>query len=147
MKTLYMLLLIFASPVIPASAQNATEKKPPDTPPPVAENKMICVVGNVMNPSLITLRDSITLMQAIKQAGGAVPDTNSVTVRIYRDNSKDGTKEVIIIKKLRAVEKGRAVDLNLQSGDVVEIVPRYKKKRVPQSRVDPCFSKPLGPIL
>src|SRR5918912_1022310 len=145
MNNIYTMLLIFTSSVSLASAQNPTGNKPADTRPPVAENNVICVVGNVMNPSLIRLEGSITLMQAITQAGGALPDTKSTGARIYRDVPNDITKELIIIRELRGIEKGRAMDLKLQSGDVVEVVPRNKKKRVAQSMINPCFSKPLGP--
>jgi protein involved in polysaccharide export with SLBB domain len=142
MKVTSFLPLVFAASVIVAGAQKQTDNQSP-----AAENRQICVVGNVSKPSLLQIEGSITLTEAINRAGGALPDSRSVGARVYRASPDGEEKELISINELRAVEKGRVKDLELRARDIVVVMPRNRKKLAPQSRINPCFSKPLGPIL
>jgi hypothetical protein len=100
--------------------------------------RRVCVLGNVRKPSVVSLEGGITLMQAIERAGGALPDMKSNGARIYRQSPNDNTQTLIVIDNLRAIERGRAVDLELQPRDVVEVFSHKRKKQTPVPCVVPC---------
>jgi polysaccharide biosynthesis/export protein len=78
------------------------------------------VVGNVLNPKAIPLREPITISQAIAMAGGTRPDTKRDKIRIVRQEPGGvGKKEIIV--DLKAIEKKQATDVALQANDIVDV--------------------------
>ncbi|HEY0079658.1 MAG TPA: polysaccharide biosynthesis/export family protein [Pyrinomonadaceae bacterium] len=93
----------------------------------VPEAAQVYVVGNVLKPSTIALKDRVTVSQAIAMSGGALPDTRSERVRVIRQDAASGTKTEILVD-LKAISKHRAQDIVLQANDIVE-VPTASGKR------------------
>jgi protein involved in polysaccharide export with SLBB domain len=87
------------------------------------------------------------MTEAISKAGGALPDSRSNGVKVYRSVPDSNKKEMITIKELRAVERGRIKDVELRAGDLVIVVPRDRRKAVPQASIMPCPSKSPGALL
>lgn len=85
----------------------------------VLEFDQIYVIGNVVRPSSIPLKEKITLSQAIAIAGGTLPDSQSDRIRVIRQKP-DGTKEEIVVD-LKAINKRRVPDVVLQANDIVEV--------------------------
>ena len=91
------------------------------------EAEQAYVVGNVVQPSAIALKEPITLSRAIAMVGGMLPDTKTDKIRIVRQ-LPGGTSKQEILVDLRAVEKDRAQDIALQANDIV-YVPTSSGKR------------------
>jgi hypothetical protein len=144
MKSIGLLLVLCAASVSVTGIQQPAEKTLTSNQSSAAESQGICVVGNVLTPSLVRVEGAITLTEAIQKAGGALPDSKRIGVKVYRSLS-GVDKEMITIKELRAIERGRVKDIELHPGDVVEVVPREKKNTVPQASINPCPSK--SPVL
>jgi polysaccharide export outer membrane protein len=98
----------------------------------VPESEKAYVVGNVLKPSPIPLKEPITVSQAIAMAGGIMPDTKSERVRIIRQTPGSGKMEIPI--DLKAIDKQRAEDVVLQANDIVD-VPMSGGKRFLRSLV------------
>ncbi|HEY0321706.1 MAG TPA: polysaccharide biosynthesis/export family protein [Pyrinomonadaceae bacterium] len=99
----------------------------------VPDADQIYVVGNVMKPSAIPLKETITVSRAIAMAGGKMPDTKSDRVRIIRQLSGSTTKTEIFVD-LNAIDKRKAEDIVLQPNDIVD-VPTASGKRLLKSFV------------
>ncbi len=84
----------------------------------VPEAEQAFVVGNVVNPTAIPLRETVTITQAIAMAGGTMPDTKSDGVRIVRQS--EAGKNVIVVD-LKAIATRRSADIPLLANDVVEV--------------------------
>jgi polysaccharide export outer membrane protein len=82
------------------------------------EAEQAFVVGNVLRPGPITLKESITVTQAIARVGGTLPDTKSERVRITRQAS--GRKTELYVD-LKAINTHQAEDLALQANDIVDV--------------------------
>jgi polysaccharide export outer membrane protein len=74
------------------------------------------VVGNVFRPSAISLKEPVTVSQAIAMAGGTLPATKSDQIRIIRQVSKTNNKEEIKVDL-----KAHAGDIMLQANDIVDV--------------------------
>jgi len=92
----------------------------------IPEAAQVYVVGNVLKPSAIPLKERVTVSQAIAMAGGALHDTQSERVRVVRQGP-GGVKTEIVVD-LKAISRRRAEDLALQPNDIVE-VPTASGKR------------------
>ena len=84
----------------------------------IAEAEQVYVVGNVLKPSALPLKERVTVSQAIAMAGGLLPDTKKEGVRVVRQAG--GEKKEIIVD-LKAVAERRAEDPALQPNDIVEV--------------------------
>ena len=84
---------------------------------PAAEQ--VLVVGNVVKPSAISLKEPTTLSRAVALAGGLLPDTNRERVRIVRQT--EGTKTIDIFVNLKSVDKRQADDVLLKPNDIIEV--------------------------
>lgn len=91
------------------------------------------VVGNVLRPSSIPLKEPITVTQAIAMSGGTMPDTKSDKVRIIRQVKGSTTKTEIYVD-LKAIDKRQAEDVVLQANDIVD-VPTSGGRRLLRSLV------------
>ena len=79
----------------------------------------VLVVGNVIKPSAIPLKEPVTLTRAIALAGGLLPDTNRERVRIVRQTGEASTTDIYV--NLKAVDKRQAEDPLLKPNDIVEV--------------------------
>lgn len=86
----------------------------------VPEGAQAYVVGNVIKPSTIPLRDPITVSRAIAIAGGTGPASRKDHVRIVRQVSGSQIKQEIFVD-LSAVEKRKAEDVLLMPNDIVDV--------------------------
>lgn len=93
----------------------------------ILDADQVFVVGNVLKPSAIPLKEKITVSQAIAMSGGTLPDTQSNRVRIVRQEPGSNTKKEIIVD-LKAISRQHAEDIALQANDIVE-VPTASGKR------------------
>jgi polysaccharide export outer membrane protein len=101
------------------------------------EAEQAFVVGNVLRPMAIELKEPVTVSRAIAMAGGTMPDTKSEKVRILRQTPGSTEKKEIFVD-LRAVEKRQAEDVALQADDIVD-VPIAGGKRLLRSLVSSIF--------
>lgn len=86
----------------------------------VLDADQIYVVGNVLRPTAIPLKEPITVSRAIAIAGGTGPATKKDKVRIIRQSSGASTKQEIYVD-LGAIEKRKAEDLSLLPNDIVDV--------------------------
>jgi polysaccharide export outer membrane protein len=86
----------------------------------VLEAAQAYVVGNVLRPTAIPLKELVTISQAIAMAGGTMPDTKTDKVRIIRRMPGSVLKSEIYVD-LKAIEKQRADDIALQANDIVDV--------------------------
>ncbi|MEA2207107.1 MAG: polysaccharide biosynthesis/export protein [Blastocatellia bacterium] len=88
----------------------------------------VYVVGNVVRPMTIALKEPISISRAIAMAGGTMPDSKTDRVRIVRQVPGSMTKAEIFID-LKAIDKHGAADIALQANDIVD-VPTSTGKRI-----------------
>lgn len=86
----------------------------------VLEADQVYVVGNVMRPTMIPLKEPITISRAIAIAGGTAPSTKKDKVRIVRQTPGSITKQEIFVD-LSAIEKRKAEDVALLANDIVDV--------------------------
>jgi polysaccharide export outer membrane protein len=98
------------------------------------EAKEAYVIGNVLRPGPVTLKDdNLTVSQAIARAGGTMPDTKKEKVRIIRQgHGGEGSRAILV--NLNAIDKHEAEDVALLPNDIVE-VPTSGGKRLLRSLV------------
>jgi polysaccharide export outer membrane protein len=97
------------------------------------EAKEAYVVGNVMRPGPVTLRDDhLTVSRAVAMVGGTMPDTKQEKVRIVRQEANGASREFFV--DLNAIKKQQAEDVALLPNDIVE-VPVAGGKRILRSLV------------
>ena len=99
----------------------------------IPEAEQAFVVGNVLRPAAISLKDRITVSRAIAMSGGTMPDTKSDRVRIVRQPPGSTAKTEIFVD-LKAIDKQKAEDIVLQAGDIVD-VPTSGGKRLLRSLI------------
>lgn len=99
----------------------------------VPEAAQIFVVGNVLKPSAIPLKEPLTVSKAVAMAGGTAPNTKRDKVRIIRQVPGKTTKQEITVD-LSAIEKNRAEDVSLLPNDIVD-VPVSGAKRILSSLI------------
>lgn len=86
----------------------------------IAEAEQIFVVGNVVRPSAIALKEPITVTRAIAMAGGIMPDTKKDRVRIIRQTPGTTEKNEIFVD-LKSIDKRQTEDVVLLAGDIVDV--------------------------
>ncbi len=84
------------------------------------EAEQAYVIGSVMRPGPILLREATTLSKAVVMSGGAAPQASTQRVRIIRLDPGTNAKQQILAD-LKAINKGQAEDIVLQAGDVVDV--------------------------
>jgi polysaccharide export outer membrane protein len=99
----------------------------------VPQADQVFVIGNVMKPSAIPLKEPLTVSRAIAMVGGTAPSTKKDKVRVIRQVPGANQKQEIIVD-LTAVEKNRAEDIALVANDVID-VPVDGTKRLLRSLV------------
>jgi polysaccharide biosynthesis/export protein len=88
----------------------------------VAEASPIYVVGNVVQPANLYLRDGMTLTRALATVGG-VRDANESKVRIHRLNQQTMSQEIVTVD-YKAIKANKAKDVPLQPYDIIEVPKR-----------------------
>ena len=83
------------------------------------EAEEVYVIGNVLKPMSIPLREEITISRAIAMAGGLMPDTKTDKIRIVRQDSGSSKSELIV--DLKAIDRRQAEDIVLRPGDIVDV--------------------------
>jgi polysaccharide export outer membrane protein len=101
------------------------------------EAEQAFIVGNVLRPSTIDLKEPVTVSRAIAMAGGVMPDTKRERVRILRQTQGSTNKQEIFVD-IGAIEKRQAQDVVLQADDIVD-VPIAGGKRLLRSLVSGVF--------
>jgi polysaccharide export outer membrane protein len=86
----------------------------------VLEADQVYVVGNVLRPTAIPIKEPITVSRAIAMAGGTAPSTKKDKIRIIRQAPVGTTKEEIFVD-LGAIEKRKAEDVFLLANDIVDV--------------------------
>lgn len=84
----------------------------------VFEAGQIFVIGNVMNPTPLRVKGTLTVSQAVAMAGGLAPDARSERVRIVRQ-TPSGKEQ--IFANLKAIDNRQAEDVALQANDIVDV--------------------------
>ncbi len=90
--------------------------------------EQVYVVGNVLRPTALPLKEPITVSRAIAMAGGTLPDTKRDRVRIVRQVPGSTAKKEIFVD-LKAIDKRQAEDVALLANDIVD-VPTSDGKRI-----------------
>lgn len=86
----------------------------------VLDADQVYVVGNVLRPTAISLKEPITVSRAIAIAGGTAPSTKKDKVRIVRQTPGSTTKQEIFVD-LGAIERRKADDVALLANDIVDV--------------------------
>ena len=85
----------------------------------VLEAEQVFVVGNVIRPASIPLKEPLTVSRAIAMSGGVLPYTKSDRVRIIRQSPGSTKKEIFV--DLKAIDRQKAEDIALQANDIVDV--------------------------
>jgi len=86
----------------------------------IPEADQVFVLGNVLRPIAIPLKETLTVSRAIAIAGGTGPSTKKDKVRIIRQVAGKTDKQEIMVD-LTAIEKNRAQDVALLPNDIVDV--------------------------
>lgn len=78
------------------------------------------VVGNVIKPREVSLRETVTLTQAIAMAGGLAKEAKTSKVRIQR-HEKDGTLKTETFYDLKEIQSRKVPDPVLLANDIVDV--------------------------
>ncbi len=85
----------------------------------IPEAEKAFVVGNVLRPGVVSLKDKPTISQAIAEAGGLMPDSKSDRIIISRQVPGNPNTEIAVnLKKIKARLED---DVALQAGDIVDV--------------------------
>jgi polysaccharide export outer membrane protein len=85
------------------------------------EADQVFIIGHVMSPQAISLRDKpITISRAIAMSGGPARDAKTSKIRITRQDGDGGAKTQFLVD-LSAVLKQKAIDIPLMANDIVEV--------------------------
>lgn len=91
----------------------------------------VYVIGNVVKPMAIALKEPTTISRAIAMAGGFGPDGKKSRVHIVRQSAGGGPKSDFYVD-LGAISKHKAEDVALQANDIIE-VPTSMPKNIMHS--------------
>jgi polysaccharide biosynthesis/export protein len=86
----------------------------------VPQADQVFVLGNVLKPSAIAMKEPLTVSKAIAIAGGTAPSTKKDKVRIIRQIPGSTAKKEIVVD-LTAIEKNKAEDVALLANDVIDV--------------------------
>lgn len=86
----------------------------------VTEAEPVYMIGSVMAPQGIYLRDQLSLSRAIAMVGGVRKEAKSSDVRIYRQKPGAENQEIISVD-YAAIKKNKKPDFFLQAYDIVEV--------------------------
>lgn len=110
-----------------ASGKSVSYVQPGDTVNLLEADKAF-VVGNVVKPSTVALKERVTISKAVAMAGGTLPDSKLDKVRIIRQTSASDTTKTELIVDLRAINRQQAEDVELRANDIVDVPTSNGKK-------------------
>jgi len=115
----------------------------------ISDAEQAYIIGAVKSSAPITLREPVTLSEAVARAGGLAPEANSEKIRIIRQVNGT-TAKTEIVANLKAINKRQQEDILLQANDVIDVPgPSGGKKfldGVMKALVPRMVSYPLGII-
>lgn len=86
----------------------------------VPQADQVFVVGNVLKPTAIPMKEPLTVSKVIAIAGGTAPNTKKDKVRVIRQ-LPGSTKKQEIYVDLTAIEKNKSEDVALLANDIVDV--------------------------
>jgi len=86
----------------------------------VLEADQVFVVGNVIRPSSIPMKEPLTVSRAIAMSGGVMPYSRVDRIRIIRQPPGNAPKQEMVVD-LKAIEKKHADDIILQANDIIDV--------------------------
>jgi polysaccharide export outer membrane protein len=86
----------------------------------IADAEQAYIIGAVKNSAPITLKEPVTLSEAIARAGGLTGEADSAKIRIIRQ-MKGTTTKTEIVANLKAINKRQQEDILLQANDVIDV--------------------------
>ncbi len=86
----------------------------------VPQADQVFVLGSVLKPAAIPMKEPLTISRAIAIAGGPAPTSKRDRVRIIRQLPGSTQKQEIYVD-LRAIEKNKAEDVALMANDVIDV--------------------------
>jgi polysaccharide biosynthesis/export protein len=99
----------------------------------IPEADQVYVIGNVIKPISIPLREPMTVSRAIAMAGGTALDTKKSEIHIVRQIPGTTDKTEIVVD-LDAINRHKAEDVVLMANDIID-VPASGSKRLLRSLV------------
>ena len=91
------------------------------------DSDVVYVYGNVNKQGAIRVREPITLTQAIASSEGLKPSARKNDVRVLRQKPGGSDREELVFD-LNQIDKGKAKDPYLESGDIVAVSEDAAKK-------------------
>jgi polysaccharide biosynthesis/export protein len=82
------------------------------------------VLGEVQRPGVYQLKDNVTVLSALMQAGGETPQGSIKRTKLVRGDLKNPDQRIIDIGKIKKGDL--SADVKLQAGDVVIVPPNGK---------------------
>jgi SLBB domain len=84
------------------------------------ETEQVFVIGGVIKPGPVPIRGTLTLMQAIGNAGGFIADASKGNVKVVRTEPGTNQRKEILYN-VNDIQKKQAEDVLLQANDVVDV--------------------------
>ena len=91
----------------------------------ISEASPVYVIGGVVTPQKIALRNALTLNRAIAAAGGLAKDADSAVITVFR---RDGAETKIINADYTKITANKSEDLVLQALDIIEVAVKGRGK-------------------
>ena len=85
-----------------------------------ADHARAFITGNVKTPSIIELKESVTVTQAIAMSGGLASGANSERVLIRRQIDGSANRAEVIVN-LKDINQGKKDDVLLRPNDIIEV--------------------------
>lgn len=87
----------------------------------VTEAEPIYIMGSVLAPGSILMRDQLTLSRALAMVGGTRKEAKLSEIRIYRQKAGAPTGQEIIKVNFAAIKKNEIPDVFLQPYDAIDV--------------------------
>ena len=94
-----------------------------------AEIQPVLVVGNVMRPTSLVLRQEVTLTRAIAFAGGVKEQSQLVMVRVFR--YLEGQPQQMTFSLRTIMNGGASERITIKHGDIIEVSDEFGRFRLP----------------
>lgn len=100
----------------------------------------VYLIGGVVNPTKISMREALTLSRAILSVGGLTKQADSSKITIFR---REGGKTNILRVNLDDIESKKTEDITLKAYDIVDVSEngRDEKKYPPVIRIEDIENK------
>jgi polysaccharide export outer membrane protein len=85
-----------------------------------AEQENAYILGNVKASAVISLKDPVTLSQAVAMAGGLVGGADAQRIKLRRQIPDSINRDERIVN-LKAINQGKADDIVLMPNDIIDV--------------------------